>query len=152
MLFNQFYTAFDTQPTELLRVGHILRSCPPAPASQPCAWVPPCTALPQALCSTVPSCTKSAARSHWWLRAWSYPLCHPRHVQHRDFPGGSLQKNEKESCILAILCSKKLQKVVENSFHVSSWDCRSRTENFWLPLRETNCASQITPSERIAQK
>ena len=115
MFFDQLCTAFDTQPRKLLRAGHILPSCPPAPALQPGAWVPRSTALRCMLCSTV-SCLrcldihKSGCKVLAGGSQYSHILYAPPAMCNRaegDFPGGNLEENWKESCIPAIACQKK---------------------------------------------
>lgn len=126
MFFDQLCTAFDTRPRKLLRAGHILPCCPPAPALQPLPGY--LTPLPFDACSAArcPACavwisTNLAARS--WLVDHSTITSSmlPRHVQQgrggfpRWQPGGKLEgKLYTSNC----MPKETLQKGVENIFHV----------------------------------
>lgn len=140
MLFDQFCTAFDSQPRKLLWAGHILPSCLPAPTLQPWTCVPHCSALQQ---SFVPPVLAGYPQiylqgTHWWIIVWSHPLCFPCHVQRstRGFPrwdpAGKLERKLHTSNCMP---KETLHKVVENIFHV-----------FYLPHESVEVAPKTSGS------
>lgn len=163
MFFDQLCTAFDTHPRKLLRAGHILPCCPPAPALQPCAWVPHSTALWCMLCSTVsclrcldihkPGCKVLAGGSQYNHILYAPPPCA---TGQRGISQVATWRKTGRKALYQQLHAKRNS--AERSrkyfpcFLSSSWDCRSHTKNLWLLLRETNCSQEIMPLGRIAQK